>query len=45
MLAKGPGGIRFGMQILGAVANPLLAILIPDECTPSAQVGINSLIV
>ena len=31
MLAIGPSGIRFGMLILGAVANPLLAILIPDE--------------
>ena len=31
MLAKGTGAIRFGMLILGAVANPLLAILIPDE--------------
>jgi hypothetical protein len=31
MLAIGPGSIRFGMLILGAVANPLLAILIPDE--------------
>ena len=31
MLAIRPGGIRFGMLILGAVANPLLAILIPDE--------------
>jgi len=31
MLAISPGSIRFGMLILGAVANPLLAILIPDE--------------
>jgi hypothetical protein len=31
MLAIGPSGIRFGMLILGAVANPLLAILVPDE--------------
>ena len=31
MLAISPGGVRFGMLILGAVANPPLAILIPDE--------------
>jgi hypothetical protein len=31
MLAISSGGIRFGMLILGAVANPLLAIVILDE--------------